>query len=122
MPLRPLLAVRLQHSNHPSVRTPEFLALLDSGADSSLFHLEFARLLGIDLAACQTSTVGGVGGSEPTYACQVKLIILNKRINTSVHFANWHDPTIAILGRQDVFNEFKIGLEQRVSRFLLDPY
>lgn len=119
---RPVLRVRLQHAEHASRQTPEFLALVDSGADVSLFHSGLARLLGIDLTACETAEVGGLGGAVFTYTCPVRLVVEGHGFGAVLHFRDAVDPALAILGRRDVFDEFKIGFDQRAKRVLFGRY
>jgi hypothetical protein len=39
------------------------IALLDSGADFSLFNIEYAKAIGVDIAKCETGRTVGVEGS-----------------------------------------------------------
>lgn len=98
---------------------PPFLALVDSGADVSAFHVSVARQLGVDLDSCRTTTVGGVGGSLTAYACEVHLEIEGHRFPIEARFVPM---PIALLGRQDVFARFLFAFDQRALRLLREPY
>ena len=61
-PPRPYLAVQLQHG----ATRLDTLGQVDSGADSSLFHRDFAVALGLVLDPGAAHATVGVGGSVPT--------------------------------------------------------
>jgi hypothetical protein len=114
-----MLRVRL---NHGGAQTPEFLALLDSGADMSLFHADLAAYLGIDLGTCQTTRSGGIGGQVMTYICPVLLEVESHSFNADVMFSSQVPSTVALLGRDNVFDTFRFGFDQRANRLLFDQY
>ena len=64
MPL-PLVEVRLWHGS----RSVRLVALVDSGADGSLFDANYADLLGLDRKDAQTLTSIGAGGTAISPVC-----------------------------------------------------
>ena len=113
------MRVRLSHGG---TRTPEFLALLDSGADLSMFHADLAVYLGIDLATCQTAQSGGIGGVVATFICPIQLEVERSSFRAEVMFSAQIPPTVALLGRHSVFERFRFGFDQRSNRLLFDRY
>ena len=111
-----MLQVRLHHGQ---ARTPRLLALVDSGADVSAFHTSIADQLGIDLASCSTSRLRGIGGSATGYAYEVEMEIEGKRFSAVVRFVPM---VVAILGRHDVFMQFRFAFDQRAQRVYVEPY
>lgn len=79
---RPMLRVRLIGHR----RGPEFLALIDSGADLSLFPTEAAHAAGIDLTQCHPGRLGGVGGTINVHVCRVRLGIEGREIEIDADF------------------------------------
>jgi hypothetical protein len=99
--------------------SPDFLALVDSGAEVSAFHTDLAALAGVDLGMCRPIDARGVGGTTTGYACTVELETAGRRFPAEVFFV----PTvIALLGRHDVFAQFLFGFDQRVGELLIEPY
>lgn len=113
------MRVRLSHGDR---QTPEFLALLDSGADMSMFHADFAIYLGIDLGTCQTTRSGGIGGQVTTSICPVELEVERALFTANVMFSLQIPTTVALLGRDNVFDVFTFGFDQRSNRLLIDRY
>jgi hypothetical protein len=102
---------------------PAFLALVDSGADRSIFSLEAATLAGIDTSQCQERTVRGVGGRATVRICRVGLEVEGRTIEIDAGFID--DPLRragALLGRQGVFDAFRFGFNQRAGELLVEPY
>jgi len=70
---RPLVPITLEGP----ARTMKFAALVDSGADHSLFHTDVAKALGIDLGACEKQAVAGIEGvPAQSYVTEKKAIPL----------------------------------------------
>lgn len=115
----PVLRVRLSHAG---TQTPEILALLDSGADMSMFHADLATFLGIDLSACTATVSRGVGGEAHTYICDIQLEVERSSFRASVMFSNEVPSTLALLGRDNVFEKFRFGFDQRSGRVLFERY
>ena len=117
---RPLLGVRVIGE----YASREVLALVDSGADSSVFHVDIAALAGIVVSStCRRGQVRGVGGFVESYVCPVELEIEGRRFAAEVNFVD--DParrTLALLGRHDVFMQFQFGFDQRARQLLVEPY
>lgn len=111
-----MLRVRLRHG---SATTPPFRALVDSGANVSAFEIGVARQLGIDLASCRTTTVGGVGGSLTAHVCPVEMELEGRRFPVEARFVPM---PIALLGRNDVFARFLVAFDQRAQALLVEPY
>lgn len=68
---RPIVEVTLFGPSENFIKT---LALVDSGADYSLFNIEFARKLGIDLSFSDRQTTTGIeGGRKDLLIVEVEL-------------------------------------------------
>lgn len=114
-----MLSVRLGYA---SATSPEIYAIVDSGADVSTFHVDVARLVGIDLAVCRRAAMEGVGGPTAVFACPVELEVEGRRFAAEVHFSSAIHPTVALLGRHDVFRQFQFGFDERGQSLLVEPY
>jgi hypothetical protein len=116
---RPMLLIAVRHAPHPAV---PLVALVDSGADVSTFHLDIAAQLRIDLGTCRVSGVRGVGGQAQAYSAPVELDVEGRRFVAEVRFTSGVPLTLALLGRHDVFEQFQFGFDQRGRRLLIEPY
>lgn len=97
-----------------------FNALIDSGADHSLFPAEHAQIIGINVKSVTPRKVGGVGKGGPIIAYRHD-IILNVIQKSFVTYADFtYDCDIAILGREGFFNLFKrIDFDQKNHKVIL---
>ena len=112
--LRPYLSVRIQSGG----RFVDTLGLVDSGADSSMFHLDFARVLGLDLNSVAPTDTLGIGGTASVWTFQVNLTVLRHRFPASVSFSGTAPKEFGLLGRADFLHAFRVGFDQRGHRAL----
>ena len=113
---KPLVPVRLHNGR---LSTLEILALVDSGADVSAFHVSLAHQLHVDLADCRRVAMRGAGGMVSTHRCEVEIDVEGLRFPADVLFVA---SRIGLLGREDVFMQFKFAVDQRARRLLIEPY
>jgi hypothetical protein len=102
---------------------PEFLALVVSGADRSLFPVEAAHEAGLDLSNCRAAVMRGVGGTVDVSVCRIVIEVVGRRIEVDASFTD--NPAlraVALLGRDGVFTEFMCGFDQRAGELLVEPY
>jgi len=89
-------------------------ALVDSGATISLFHINIAEDIGIDLKDAEQIYLAGIGGYVKAY--------IKKRVKISVEelgstmipiaFTEYIASDVAILGRQGFFESFEITFRE----------
>ncbi|MDI6860265.1 MAG: hypothetical protein QMC85_07205 [Methanocellales archaeon] len=88
------------------------LGYIDSGADVTLLPRSFISPLGIKVEE-EIKEVRGIGeGKVPIIIKQVKMKLGNKNFDAKVAIALIEDIPY-ILGREDVFDQFKICFDQR---------
>lgn len=86
---------------------------MDSGATLSVFQKEQARLLGIDLASGEHAEITvGDGHTIPARVHEIDRAIGPEMIRARVAFATL-GVRFNLLGRRDVFEEFKITFDER---------
>ena len=113
---RPMLSVRIAQRGGA---TYELVALVDSGADASTFHIDVAHLIGIDLDRCRPVRLRGVSGATEACACAVDLEVEGLRFPVDARFV---PEPVALLGRHDVFLYFQFAFDQRAHELLIEPY
>jgi hypothetical protein len=119
--LRPVLSIELVR------RAGEILeptmALLDSGADSTRFPLEWASRLGIDIARDCVDKPSGTAGSKATgfsYLGHVESIVLGELVPLSATFDQ--DLECVHLGRRDFFSCYRILFDQCAQAFTIERH
>jgi hypothetical protein len=117
-PLMPVLPVTLLG---PGGESPPLMALVDSGADSSLFPVQIAPLIGIDVTRCEQARGMTAGGAANRYIWEdgVRATILGRDVRLRGAFGAC---PVILLGRGDFFDTFKIAFDEREKTFSLDPY
>lgn len=116
-PPAPILPVRLtgRHGKHADT-----YALLDSGADGSLFHANWARRIGLDLYSGRLGTLEGIKPGEfmDCYIHRIHLTIGSVNVRCDVGFCETMGLDIGeqLIGREVVFNTMRFGLRQRVRK------
>ena len=95
----------------------KMLALLDSGADYSLFNLEIAERLGIKKENNEKVELQGVVG-EPFwgYLHRVPIQVENKVFNCKIVFSN---VKTTLLGRDNFFLPFLVTFNERQQKVSL---
>jgi hypothetical protein len=115
MPVLPVVLVG------PAGESPPLMALVDSGADSSLFPIQIAPLIGIDVTRCEQATGMTAGGPSSRYIWDdgLQAIILGREVRLRGVFGAC---PVILLGRGDFFDTFRVAFDQREKTFSLDPY
>jgi hypothetical protein len=92
--------------------------IVDSGADSSMFPLEFAEHLGIELASCRREECQTAGGPATQHIWEEGLDVLVQGINRTVHLgASFSETPSVLLGRSDFFQAFRVTSISALSGF-----
>jgi len=116
---KPIIRIRLAHGDK-AVMTD---ALIDSGADTSLFHSSLATKLGIDLKSGIRKDFYGIAGDPvPGYFHPVHLQIvgMNTAVKLLVAFT-LAEGVAALLGQADFFQSFQIKFERYNERIEINP-
>ncbi|MBI5798879.1 MAG: retropepsin-like domain-containing protein [Candidatus Yonathbacteria bacterium] len=99
-----------------------FEALIDSGADISLFNAEIAEVLGIALSSAHERRFTGISGTIPGYLVEnVKIRIdgINDSLFIPVCFVQ--SPTVGLLlGGEGFFDQCRIKFEKHHDIFEVD--
>lgn len=116
--LKPFVEVDLSHKGH----TTRIWALLDSGADVSMFHSSIAALLGINLTDGLKQHFIGISGQIEAYfhEVQMKIVGLPEPIKVAVAFGDL-ERVSAILGQADFFEHHQITFERYKERIEINP-
>ena len=92
-------------------RTGPFLAVVDSGADRSVFSEDIARQLNVDLSRdCTEKSVGTIAGKNIVHRCRLNVHLQGRDFEAEVNFLR-NRRNVALLGRADVFDQFGFGFE-----------
>jgi len=108
--LKPIIPIRIAFAD----RSLQYDALIDSGADFSIFHEEIGRALGIDIEAGRRLHFGGVQRAEPAvaYLHEVELIIGGWKHKTVVGFStDISEKSYGILGQKGFFDTFIVKFD-----------
>jgi hypothetical protein len=90
-----------------------FRVYIDSGADMSLFTRADAKLLGLDLYKGEYRPIIGVGRTLiPAYTHRIKMKLEETTLNVNTSFAD-SDEVPRLLGRTDIFKNFKITFNEQ---------
>lgn len=109
----PLLPVTL----NGTLRT---LALLDSGANYSLFTPEVAHGLGLDLKKGKKLQIGSIRGSLPVYMHNIRLEFANRTFTCKIGFTETKTAEINILGRDNFFRQYRITFDDKAHTLTLE--
>jgi hypothetical protein len=121
-PALPLVEVRLRHG----ARSVRLIALVDSGADSSLVDSDVADRLGLDRrAALARQSIGASGEAFQTYqwpAASLEFEFAGERFPFRGSFVQFppNSDGVNLLGRADFFQKFIIQFWDAVGLMNID--
>lgn len=91
-----------------------FDALVDSGADCSLFNIQVAEVLGINLSNARPANFTGISGQINGYRLEkvkIKVDGIDESVEIPVCFVN--SPTVGLLlGQEGFFDQYRIKFEK----------
>ena len=95
-------------------------ALIDSGADCSLFQAEIAQFLGIPLERGRRITLTGIGGKVPAFIHHIPIKIHRHSFDCQIAFSPALKASVNLLGRDNFFLPFLITFNERFQKVLLE--
>jgi len=127
---RPVIPIKVWHEQK-SVR---YEALVDSGADISMFHAELAEVLGINLKQGKEISLYGIGhGQSKGYVHDIEIEIGGWRVPCFAAFCSdliRPDPLnpgrkqglhYGILGQDGFFDKFVVKFDRKVEQLEITP-
>jgi predicted aspartyl protease len=103
------------------VELPVVTALVDSGADCSMFPVEWATRLGIDLDECDENACETAGGTVKSYVYRsgITAMIEGHKYQLAATFSE--HLSVVLLGR-DFFMYYRVVIDERAKCIVLEPY
>ena len=99
----------------------DVMALIDSGADISLFPYSIAELIGAPLDLKELREIHGLGQSGVPYILgTATMVIAESEMTARVAWA-LIDEAPLVLGRLDVFESFVIEFREYEDRIVIEP-
>lgn len=97
-------------------------ALVDSGANISVFRQEIADCLGLQIELGEEILLHGLGGRVIGYIHDVTMIVEQVSFTCKVVFSRELTVGLNIIGRQDVFERFSITFDERNKELTLKSH
>lgn len=94
-------------------------ALVDSGADFSIFRAEFAEALGIPIERGEKVLLKGIGGEIPCYRHVLTFRFAGRVFEWPVFFSRQFRFSMNLLGRGGFFEPFNVTFQERQKEFIL---
>lgn len=101
----------------------EGYGLIDSGADRSLFNIQIAEKIGLDLTKNRSENFGGIEGGTiegSIHKVSLQVIGMEKEIGLLAGFVS-SSGVAAILGQEGFFDEFRIKFERDLGLIEVNP-
>jgi hypothetical protein len=97
-------------------------ALVDSGADHSVFPKSYASHFGVDLAECEEVASGTAGGSGIVlvHPLPLEAEIQAMNVRFAMKSAYTERGSTVLLGREDFFKEFRVTFDEPAQTFMLE--
>lgn len=91
----------------------EFQAFVDSGAGYSIFKVSAAEILGIDIEKGNKEFVKiGDGSFIEVFTFKIPVFIADKQFEAKIGFSRGLGIGFHIIGRQDIFHNFKVCFDE----------
>lgn len=118
---RPFVRIRVGAPADASIFIHLF-ALVDSGADQSIFPVEVATKLGIDLTKAKTMTVMGIGGGKLQAWLHPVTVAIDPSWSITLPAAFVDDrQTIPILGQEGFFDQALVMFNRPKEEIEIKP-
>lgn len=114
---RPLVRVTLKGPR----RDMELTALVDSGSDYSLFHTDVAEALGIDLTACERSSIAGIEHVPALSFLTDVPAHVDHLAPVTIPIMFWERQPVSIIGQVGFFDQHRIKFERDHDTFEITP-
>jgi predicted aspartyl protease len=87
---------------------------VDTGASFTVLHTFEAKRLGVNLKRCKRFLIVAAGGRKiPVFITRVRMRIGRKAFRAEVGFCRVLGGTFNLLGRKDVFQQFRVSFDDR---------
>lgn len=117
--LNPIISVQLFYGR----TSMDYEVFIDSGAEISVFNLETARALGIDLKMSQRRKIRGVTGhSQYCFIHEIHIQVGDVKFPLKVGFMEGLDESYGIVGQKGFFEAFKIAFDLKNERIALTAH
>jgi hypothetical protein len=116
--LKPIIDIRIAAGD----KSLQYNALVDSGADFSIFHSGVGQALGIDIESGEKLNFGGVqkANAAAAYLHKVTLVIGGWKYPTIVGFSDEiSDDSYGILGQRGFFDIFSVKFDYQKEKIEL---
>ena len=91
----------------------EFKAFVDTGAGYSIFYYDVAEILGLNLEKGQREFVKiGDGSFIEVFAFRILVSLAGKEFESKIGFSRSLGVGFNILGRQDIFDNFRVCFDE----------
>ena len=113
--LFPLVSISLSYKDNRN----DYFALIDSGATVSIFKIDVAEYLGVEIEKGEEIVMSGVGGWIKGYVHKLTLEVAGQKLTCPVVFSREYLVSFNILGRKSFFEKFKITFDESQKRVIL---
>jgi hypothetical protein len=112
----PFVSIKLQNGE----RNVTTLALLDSGSTISVFRTEIAEDLGLEVHTGKEKILQSANGFIKVYLFELSSEIKDERFVIRVGFSGDLTTSFNILGREDVFDRFRITFDEAHKKIVIE--
>lgn len=96
-------------------------AIVDSGADFSLFHSSYAEQVGIDLRKGTAVSISGIGSDVYGTLIDAKISIEKSEKNLEIPIIFSDDINMVLLGQIGFFDAYTVRFERKKGFFYIVP-
>lgn len=112
----PLVDIFVYRKNYAA----RIFTLVDSGATISIFREDVALQLDLKIEDGKEIYLGGVGGRIKGYVHELEIEVAGKRFLCPIVFSYEYLVSFNLLGREAVFNQFRIIFEEKKNLLKLE--
>ena len=104
----------------PGKKSLTVKALVDSGASFSIFRIEIAEYLGVEIEKGELIPLEGIGGRILGYMHKIPVKILDKTFPCKFVFSREFTVSFNLLGRDNFFSPFTISFTEKLQKVTVE--